>query len=120
MQLWDSAAKCGGENVGTFEVGPAVLRSDGTVFYTGSDTCPHGKGKTAIYNSYTGTWTKGPDFPDVDGVTDINVADGPASWEPNDKVLVHGEPRLRQSTFRVFRVGWREYDAGRGASECVD
>ena len=40
VQLWDSAAACGGENVGTFEVGPAVLRSDGTVFYTGSDTCP--------------------------------------------------------------------------------
>jgi hypothetical protein len=92
VQLWDSAAKCGGENVGTFEVGPAVLRSDGTVFYTGSDTCPNGKGKTAIYNSYTGTWTKGPDFPDVDGVTDINVADGPASWEPNDKVLVMASP----------------------------
>jgi hypothetical protein len=92
VQLWDSAAKCGGENVGTFEVGPAVLRSDGTVFYTGSDTCPNGKGKTAIYNSYTGIWTKGPDFPDVDGVTDINVADGPASWEPNEKVLVMASP----------------------------
>ena len=92
VQLWDSAAKCGGENVGTFEVGPAVLRSDGTVFYTGSDTCPNGKGKTAIYNSYTGTWTKGPDFPDVDGLTDINVADAPASWEPNDKVLVMASP----------------------------
>jgi hypothetical protein len=92
VQLWDSAAKCGGENVGTFEVGPAVLRSDGTVFYTGSDTCPNGKGKTAIYNSYTGTWTKGPDFPDVDGLTDINAADAPASWEPNDKVLVMASP----------------------------
>ena len=92
VQLWDSAAKCGGENVGTFEVGPAVLRSDGTVFYTGSDTCPHGKGKTAIYNSYTGTWTAGPEFPDVDGLTDLNVADAPASWEPNDKVLVQASP----------------------------
>jgi hypothetical protein len=92
VQLWDSAAKCGGENVGTFEVGPAVLRSDGTVFYTGSDTCPKGTGKTAIYNSYQGTWTKGPDFPAVDGLADINVADGPASWEPNDKVLVMASP----------------------------
>jgi hypothetical protein len=92
VQLWDSGAACGGENVGTFEVGPAVLRSDGTVFYTGSDTCPHGKGKTAIYDSHEGTWTAGPDFPVVDGVTDINVADGPASWEPNDKVLVMASP----------------------------
>jgi hypothetical protein len=62
------------------------------VFYTGSDTCPNGIGRTAIYNSYTGTWTPGPNFPVVDGVTDINVADGPASWEPNDKVLVMASP----------------------------
>ena len=92
VQLWDSAAACGGENVGTFEVGPSVLRSDGTVFYTGSDTCPKGKGKTAIYDSHTGTWTAGPDFPVVDGIGDINIADGPASWEPNDKVLMMASP----------------------------
>jgi hypothetical protein len=92
VQLWDSGAACGGENVGTFEVGPAVLRSDGTVFYTGSDTCPNGIGRTAIYNSYTGTWAPGPSFPIVHGITDINVADGPASWEPNDKVLVMASP----------------------------
>jgi hypothetical protein len=92
VQLWDSAAACGGENVGTFELGPAVLRSDGTVFYTGADTCPNGTGKTSIYNSHTGTWTPGPDFPVVDGVTDLNIADGPASWEPNDKVLMMASP----------------------------
>jgi len=92
VQLWDSGSACGGENVGTFEVGPAVLRSDGTVFYTGSDTCPKGTGKTAIYNSYTGTWTPGPTIPVVDGITDINIADGPASWEPNDKVLMMASP----------------------------
>jgi hypothetical protein len=45
VQLWDSAAACGGENAGTFEVGPPVLRSDGTVFYTGSNTCPGGREK---------------------------------------------------------------------------
>jgi hypothetical protein len=31
-------------------------------------------------------------FPEIDGVTDINIADGPASWEPNDKVLVQASP----------------------------
>ena len=92
VQLWDSAAACGGENVGTFEVGPAVLRADGTVFYTGSDTCPTAAGKTAIYHSREGTWTPGPAFPVVDGVADINIADGPASWEPNDKVLMMASP----------------------------
>jgi hypothetical protein len=92
VQLWDSAVACGGENVATFELGPAVLRADGTVFYTGSDTCPDGTGNTAIYNSYTGRWHPGPVFPEVDGVTDISIADGPASWEPNDKVLMMASP----------------------------
>ena len=34
VQLWDSAAHCGGKNHASFEVGPGVLRPDGTVFYT--------------------------------------------------------------------------------------
>jgi hypothetical protein len=88
VQLWDSAIGCGGLDFATFEVGPAILRSDGTVFYTGSNTCANGAGNTAIYNSYWGTWTPGPVFPVVDGITDLNIADGPASWEPNDKVLM--------------------------------
>ncbi|MBV9533137.1 MAG: hypothetical protein JO283_19235 [Bradyrhizobium sp.] len=92
VQLWDSGAACGGEKAGTFEVGPGVLRADGTVFYTGSDTCPAGTGKTAIYDSRTGHWKAGPQFPVVNGVSDLNVADGPASWEPNDKVLVQASP----------------------------
>jgi hypothetical protein len=96
VQLWDSGLNCGELDAPaptpTFELGPAVLRSDGTVFYTGSDTCPGAAGNTAIYNSYTGRWQRGPVFPEVDGVTDINIADGPASWEPNDKVLMMASP----------------------------
>jgi hypothetical protein len=96
VQLWDSGLHCGELDAPaptpTFEVGPAVLRADGTVFYTGSDTCPGAVGKTAIYNSYTGRWQRGPVFPEVDGVTDINIADGPAAWEPNDKVLMMASP----------------------------
>ncbi len=92
VQLWDSGAGCGGENVATFEVGPGVLRADGTVFYAGSNTCPDGVGNTAIYNAYSGRWRPGPLVPEIDGVTDINVSDGPAAWEPNDKVLVMASP----------------------------
>src|SRR5206468_1926561 len=61
VQLWDSADACGGIHKASFEVGPAVLRPDGTVFYTGSNTCA--AGHTAIYNSRSGTWRAGPDFP---------------------------------------------------------
>jgi hypothetical protein len=93
VQLWDSQAVCdGGPDNATYEVGPAVLRADGTVFSTGANTCPQGVGKTAIYDSHTGKWRAGPVFPVVDGVTDLNIADGPASWEPNDKVLMMASP----------------------------
>ena len=93
VQLWDSWLTCGelsGEpKVGpSFEVGPAVLRPDGTVFYTGSNTCGPGfPGHTAIYDSNSGTWRAGPDFPDS-----LNIADGPAALEPNGKVLVMASP----------------------------
>lgn len=87
-QLWDSAANCGGENKATQEVGPAVLRPDGTVFATGSNTCGGGaSGATAIYNSNTGTWTAGPNFP-----PNLNIADGPASLEINGNVLMVASP----------------------------
>ena len=83
VQLWDS--DCGNGNGATFEVGPAVLRPDGTVFATGANTC--GAGNTAIYNTATKTWSTGPKFP-----KNISMADGPASIEPNGKVLMMGSP----------------------------
>ena len=85
VQLWDSAKDCGGESVATFELGPGVLRPDGTVFYTGANSC--GPGNTAIFNSLTGTWTPGPPFPD-----DLDIADGPAALEPNGKVIMAASP----------------------------
>lgn len=88
VQLWDSNATCGGAKNATFELGPAVLRPDGTVFYTGANTCgPGNPGHTAIYDSNHGTWTPGPDFPDP-----LNIADGPASLEINGKVLMMASP----------------------------
>jgi hypothetical protein len=59
------------------EMGPAVLRPNGTVFQVGAN------GKTAIYNSSTGQWSAGPSFP-----TGLGVADGPAAILPDGNVLV--------------------------------
>lgn len=84
-QLWDSAAACGGPLQASSEVGPAILRPDGTVFYAGSNQC--GAGHTAIYDSSTGSWKAGPDFPDG-----VSIADGPAALEPNGKVLMMASP----------------------------
>lgn len=96
VQLWDSGLTCGELSAApptpTFELGPGVLRADGTVFYTGSNTCPTDSGNTAIYDVRSDVWRPGPVFPEVDGVKDLNIADGPASWEPNDKVLMMASP----------------------------
>ena len=64
-----------------FEMGPAVLRPDGTVFATSDN------GNTAIYNSKTGKWSIGPAFPIINGLQTINNDVG-AALLPNGNVLV--------------------------------
>jgi hypothetical protein len=73
------------------EVGPAILRPDGTVFATGSYTSTGGAGHTAIYTPGTqlndpGTWAVGPDFPNGD-----NAGDSFAVLLTNGNVLVEGD-----------------------------
>lgn len=83
VQLWDS---CGG----SFEVGPAVLMANGTVFATGANGCA--AGHNAIYNVSAGTWTAGPDFPG-----NYDIADGPAALETNGNVLMMASPGIFES-----------------------
>jgi hypothetical protein len=71
------------------EVGPAVLRPDGTVFATGS-ALQGNPGHTAVYTppailTDPGTWTVGPDFPNND-----NAGDSFAVLLTNGHVLVEG------------------------------
>jgi len=87
VQLWDSAAKCGGQSRATYELGPAVLRPDGTVFQTGANSC--GGANTAIYDTSTRTWRAGPTFPGA-----FDIADGPGALETNGKVLVMASPGI--------------------------
>jgi hypothetical protein len=77
------------------EIGPAMLMYNGRVIYFGAADVG-GHGKTAIYAppaSYTGTgtWTPGPDIPNIGGKT-IVCNDCPASLLPNGKVLVACAP----------------------------
>jgi hypothetical protein len=68
------------------EIGPAILRPDGTVFATGSySSTGSGAGHTAIYDTATKTWTAGPDFPNAD-----NAGDSFAVLLPSGDVLVEG------------------------------
>ena len=81
VQLWDSH--------GSYEVGPAILRPDGTVFYTGANGA--GAGHTSIYNVSSQTWTPGPDFPNS-----LDIADGPAALLPDGNVLVSASAGIFQ------------------------
>jgi hypothetical protein len=74
------------EDPSSQEVGPLVLRPDGTVFAAGA--APAGSnGHTAIYNTATKKWSKGPDF--TGGVA---CDDAPSAVEINGKVLVMASP----------------------------
>ncbi len=72
------------------EIGPAVLRPDGTVFATGSTPADSSTAHTAIYTPAAtegapGTWVPGPDFPVGD-----EAGDSFAALLTNGNVLVEG------------------------------
>ncbi len=69
------------EDPSTEEIGPAVLRPDGTVYATGGNTT--GAGHTAIFNTKTKKWSAGPDFPN-----NLDAADAPAALETSGNVIV--------------------------------
>jgi len=68
-------------NTSCSEIGPAILRPDGTVFATGATS------NTAIYDTSTATWSAGPSFPSGYG-----IVDGPAAILPDGNVLVEASP----------------------------
>ena len=87
VQLWDSFPDA---NHASYEVGPAALRPDGTVFATGANG--GGAAHTSIYNTNSGRWTPGPDFPG-----NLGIADGPACTLPNGNVFMMASPGVFQT-----------------------
>jgi len=82
-------AKCG-----TFEMGPAVMRPDGTLLAFGGNSGCNSNPKldldpTAIYDTGTGLWSKGKNVPAVcgSGTVACDLADAPAAIMPNGNVL---------------------------------
>jgi uncharacterized protein (TIGR03437 family) len=63
------------------EMGPQVLRPNGTVFASGAT------GHTATYDVASESWSAGPDFP-LGRTGLLAVADAPASLLPNGNVLI--------------------------------
>jgi hypothetical protein len=76
------------------EIGPAVLRPDGTVFAVG------GTSSTGIYDVATSTWTAGPTIPGKDG-----VEDGPGAILPDGNVLIDVGP-----TSPCYAAGTKFYE----------
>jgi len=68
------------------EIGPAVLRPDGTVIQFGATA------HNAVYDTNTGTWSAAPDFPLNGSMQQLDVYDGPAALLPNGNVLVMTSP----------------------------
>jgi len=71
----------------TAEIGPAVLRPDGTVFATGANSDKTKAGHTSIYHPpanpmQPGHWVPGPDIPDKN-----DMGDAPAALLPDGNVL---------------------------------
>ncbi len=97
---WSSAGNLPANLTQSDEIGPTVLRPDGTVFVSGAN------GLTAIYDTKTGAWSSGPTYPTV-ASGQLDIADGPASVLPDGNVLVATAPactaRLRTSSSSTVR-----------------
>lgn len=88
------------------EIGPAILRPDGTVFATGALHLGQSTGHTAIYTpgaqpTDPGTWAVGPDFPNGD-----DAGDNFAALLTNGNVLIQGNSgRLYETDGTTMAVG---------------
>jgi len=95
-QEWDSAGTAPDPLVDTTidEIGPAMLRPDGTVFYEGAT------GFNDIYDTLTGLWSSGPSFPTITDsfascsskTEQLVAADAPSALLPDGNVLAAVSP----------------------------
>ena len=95
---------------GNYEIGPSILRGNGTVFYFGGNTgCVAGAATdpTAIYNTATGQWSPGPTVPSIcgtNGTTPCSLPDAPAALEPNGNILFAASSGYGDNPTHFFEV----------------
>jgi hypothetical protein len=89
-----------------FEMGPAVLRPDGTVFAVGS------QGFTSIYHTDTGTWSVGPTLPQASDGSRMTAQDAPGALLPNGNVLIaaSGGPKSAHNPYSGPPAYFFEFD----------
>lgn len=76
----------------SYEVGPLVLRANGTVVAF-SGVATGAVAGTAIFSTSALTWAAGPNLPAVNG-QNYDLADAPAAWLPNGNILFAASPGL--------------------------
>jgi hypothetical protein len=83
-----------------FEMGPAVLRPDGTIVQFGANA----SGKNDLYTVSTGKWASAPKFPVIGGAQ-FSCYHAPAALLPDGNVLVQASPMFAApSHFFEFSV----------------
>jgi hypothetical protein len=93
---------CGGGR----EMGPAVLRADGTVVQFGAVTS--GADPVSIYNVAGSVWTPAPNVPDING-TFYTLADAPAALMPNGSILFAASPGLYSNPTHYWEFDGTNY-----------
>jgi hypothetical protein len=90
---WASGGSVGVDltDLPSHELGPAVLRPDGTVFYAGATT------NNRIYNTATNTWSAAPMFGGS-----LDIADGPGALLPDGNVLLDASPGVFNTGSQFF------------------
>jgi hypothetical protein len=88
---------------GNWEIGPAVLRPDGTVVAFGGNTgcTTPAANPTAIYDSSANTWSSGPNVPEISGKY-FDLADAPAALLPDGNILFAASPGYGNSPTHFF------------------
>jgi hypothetical protein len=84
-----------GTPTNSHEMGPQVLRPDGTVLAVGAT------GHNGIYTIATNTWSAGPDFPQLNGAY-YDEADGPGVLLPDGNVLLAASPGVFNTPTQFF------------------
>jgi hypothetical protein len=104
VRLWSGKALCGTGDGG--EIGPAILRPEGTVIAFGANFC--GSGNTAEYAPALKLWAAGLAVPAGITGTLNDVADGPASILPDGNILVATSPGWGRPPTTFWEFGFSD------------
>jgi hypothetical protein len=89
----------------SYEMGPQVLRPDGTVVAFGATT--NQVAHTAIFNAYSNSWAAGPVLPTING-QNYDMADAPAALLPSGNILFAASPGLYQTPTHFFEFNFSD------------